>query len=220
MILIHDGYMIDPKSGREGNYDILIDGDKIVKIAEKIEPRGKVTRINAEGLLVAPGLVDVHVHFRDPGFTAKEDINTGAAAAAKGGVTTVVLMANTKPAVDSEETLHYILDKGAKTGIHVTTCANVTMGMQGKQLTDMKKLAVAGAVGFTDDGVPLLDAELAKVKWFSGDEFGVGDIAIAPFIYNLFNVGLTWTPRPNLQRWYQQLTERPAVRKVVMIPVS
>ena len=90
-------------------------------------------------------LPDVHVHFRDPGFTAKEDINTGAAAAAKGGVTTVVLMANTKPAVDSEETLHYILDKGAKTGIHVTTCANVTMGMQGKQLTDMKKLAVAGA---------------------------------------------------------------------------
>lgn len=64
MILIHDGYMIDPKSGREGNYDILIDGDKIVKIAEKIEPRGKVTRINAEGLLVAPGLVDVHVHFQ------------------------------------------------------------------------------------------------------------------------------------------------------------
>ncbi|WP_038815259.1 glutathione S-transferase C-terminal domain-containing protein, partial [Shigella dysenteriae] len=59
----------------------------------------------------------------------------------------------------------------------------------------------------------LLDAELAKVKWFSGDEFGVGDIAIAPFIYNLFNVGLTWTPPPNLQRWYQQLTERPAVRK-------
>ena len=121
-----------------------------------------MTRINAEGLLVAPGLVDVHVHFRDPGFTAKEDINTGAAAAAKGGVTTVVLMANTKPTVDSEETLKYILDKGAKTGIHVTTCANVTMGMQGKQLTDMKKLAAAGAVGFTDDGVPLLDAELVR----------------------------------------------------------
>ena len=77
MILIQDGYMIDPKSGKEGNFDILIDGDKIVKIAEKIEPKGKVTRINAEGLLVAPGLVDVHVHFRDPGFTAKEDINTG-----------------------------------------------------------------------------------------------------------------------------------------------
>lgn len=167
MILIHDGYMIDPKSGREGNYDILIDGDKIVKIAEKIEPRGKVTRINAEGLLVAPGLVDVHVHFRDPGFTAKEDINTGAAAAAKGGVTTVVLMANTKPAVDSEETLHYILDKGAKTGIHVTTCANVTMGMQGKQLTDMKKLAVAGAVGSRMTECPCWMRNWCAVPWRS-----------------------------------------------------
>ena len=105
MILIHDGYMIDPKSGREGNYDILIDGDKIVKIAEKIEPRGKVTRINAEGLLVAPGLVDVHVHFRDPGFTYKEDILSGGQAAKKGGYTGIVLMANTKPCVDNEETL-------------------------------------------------------------------------------------------------------------------
>ena len=74
----------------------------------------------------------------------------------------MVLMANTKPTVDSEETLKYILDRGAETGIHVTTCANVTMGMQGKQLTDMKKLAAAGAVGFTDDGVPLLDAELVR----------------------------------------------------------
>ncbi len=72
MILIHDGYMIDPKSGREGNYDILIDGDKIVKIAEKIEPRGKVTRINAEGLLVAPGLVDVHVHFGIPALRQRK----------------------------------------------------------------------------------------------------------------------------------------------------
>ena len=74
MILIQDGYMIDPKSGREGNFDLLIDGDKIVKIAENIEPKGKVTRIDAEGLLIAPGLVDVHVHFRDPGFTAKEAV--------------------------------------------------------------------------------------------------------------------------------------------------
>ena len=72
MILIQDGYMIDPKSGKEGNFDILIDGDKIVKIAEKIEPKGKVTRINAEGLIVAPGLVDEQVHFRDPGFPAMD----------------------------------------------------------------------------------------------------------------------------------------------------
>ena len=75
--------------------------------------------IDAKGLVVAPGLVDVHVHFRDPGLTYKEDIHTGAAAAAKGGFTTVVCMANTKPIVDNEETLRYVLEEGKKTGIHV-----------------------------------------------------------------------------------------------------
>ena len=159
---IRGGRIIDPASGKDFIGDLILENGTIKAVGEQLNLDGCEDIIEAAGMAVAPGLVDVHVHFRDPGFTAKEDINTGAAAAAKGGVTTVVLMANTKPAVDSEETLHYILDKGAKTGIHVTTCANVTMGMQGKQLTDMKKLAVAGAVGFTDDGVPLLDAELVR----------------------------------------------------------
>ena len=155
--------MIDPKSGRQGNYDILMEKDKIVEIGKNLAVLDKKCKvINAEGLLVAPGLVDVHVHFRDPGFTAKEDIISGAASAAKGGFTTVVLMANTKPCVDTVETLQYVLDKGKITGIHVTTCANVTMGMKGMELTPMKELAEAGAVGFTDDGIPLLDEELVK----------------------------------------------------------
>lgn len=163
MILIQNGYMIDPKSGRQGNYDILMEKDKIVQIGKNlVAPDKRCKVINAEGLLVAPGLVDVHVHFRDPGFTAKEDIISGAAAAAKGGFTTVVLMANTKPCVDTPETLQYVLEKGKTTGIHVTTCANVTMGMKGRELTPMKELADAGAVGFTDDGIPLLDEELVK----------------------------------------------------------
>lgn len=71
-----------------------------------------------------------------------------------------------------------------------------------------------------DELFAILDAALASQPWFSGNAFGTGDIAIAPFVYNLFNVGLTWTPRPHLERWYQQLTERPAFRKTVMIPVS
>ena len=162
-MFIKNGYIIDPKSGREGNYDILIEKGVIVKIGKCLEPpKGCRRVIDAEGLLVAPGLVDVHVHFREPGFTQKEDINTGAAAAAKGGFTTVVLMANTRPAVDNTETLKYVLDRGCETGIHVLTCANVTMGMQGKELTPMRDLATAGAAGFTDDGVPLLDAELVR----------------------------------------------------------
>ena len=118
--------------------------------------------IDATGLTVLPGLVDVHVHFRDPGFTYKEDIDTGAAAAARGGVTTVVLMANTKPAVDQPETLQYVLEKGSQTGIHVKTCANVTVQMKGEQLTDMEQLAALGAVGFTDDGIPLMREEIVR----------------------------------------------------------
>ena len=163
MLLIKNGYMIDPKSGREGKLDILTAGDRILRIGAGLEePEEGCQVIDAEGLLAAPGLVDVHVHFRDPGFPQKEDIMTGAAAAAAGGFTTVVMMANTRPPIDNGETLGYVLEKGRGTGIHVLSCANVTMGMQGKELTPMEELAQLGAAGFTDDGIPLLDGELAR----------------------------------------------------------
>ena len=163
MILIKNAYMIDPKSGREGRYDILTEGDRIARIEEKIEkPAGECIVIEAQGLLAAPGLVDVHVHFREPGRTDKEDIVTGAAAAAKGGFTTVVMMANTTPAIDNGPTLRQVLERGKKTGIHVLSCANVTMGMQGKELTSMEELAAQGAAGFTDDGKPLTDENLVR----------------------------------------------------------
>lgn len=165
MLLIKNGYVIDPKNGREGKMDVLIEDKKIVKICPEIslQEAGEGVRIiEAAGKVVAPGLVDVHVHFRDPGFTYKEDISTGAEAAAKGGYTTVVLMANTKPVVDNEETLAYVREKGKETGIHVETCANITMGMKGQALTDMEGLAANGAVGFTDDGIPLLDEQIVK----------------------------------------------------------
>ncbi|MCM1118465.1 MAG: dihydroorotase [bacterium] len=168
MLLIENGYMIDPRSGREGNYDILTDGMRIRRIGKALQreltaaERKKCRVLDAEGLLVAPGLVDVHVHFRDPGFTHKEDILTGARAAARGGVTTVVLMANTKPTVDTQETLRYVLERGEIADIHVKTCANVTVGMQGQELVDMDALAEAGAVGFTDDGIPIMNPDIVR----------------------------------------------------------
>ncbi len=168
MLLIENGYMIDPKSGLEGNYDILTEGDRIVRIGKHLREEldeaslKSCESIDASGLLVAPGLVDVHVHFRDPGFTYKEDILSGANAAAKGGFTTVVLMANTKPCVDNEETLEYILEKGRSTQIHVETCANVTMGMKGAELAPLEALADKGAVGFTDDGIPIMDEGMVR----------------------------------------------------------
>lgn len=165
MILIRNCRMIDPASETDGLRDILTDGSRILKIGESgsIEAPDKDARIiEADGLTAAPGLVDTHVHFRDPGAEYKEDIFTGAKAAAAGGFTSVVLMANTTPHVDNEETLSYVIEKGKKTGIHVYTCANVTMDMAGDELTDMETLAKAGAVGFTDDGKPLLDAGLTR----------------------------------------------------------
>ena len=162
MLLIQNGYMIDPKSGREGKLDILTEGARILRIGKGLEKPEGCEVIDAEGLLAAPGLVDVHVHFRDPGFPEKEDISTGAAAAARGGFTTVVMMANTKPPIDNPGTLAGVLEKGLGTGIHVLSCANVTVGMQGKELTAMEERAEAGAAGFTDDGVPLLDEGLVR----------------------------------------------------------
>lgn len=167
MLLIKNGYVIDPKSGRNGIYDILIEDDKIKKIDTFItsadlseEIKDNLQIIYADNMMIAPGLVDVHVHFRDPGFTYKEDIYTGAKAAAKGGFTTVVLMANTKPTVDNEETLQYVINKGKETNIHVLTCASITKELKGKELTDMDLLKGQGAVGFTDDGIPMLNEEL------------------------------------------------------------
>lgn len=130
--------------------------------ANKYVDVGEIKIIDGMGLIAGPGLVDVHVHFRDPGFTYKEDIYTGAKAAAAGGFTTVVMMANTKPAIDNEDTLTYVLEKGKETGIHVESCATVTMNMDGGKLTDMLRLKEKGAVGFTDDGKPIMDEKLVE----------------------------------------------------------
>ncbi len=180
MLLIKNGYILDPKSRRQGVYDILIEDNKIKKIDTFItlidfsdEEKENLEIIYADNMMVAPGLVDVHVHFRDPGFTYKEDIYSGARAAAKGGFTTVVLMANTKPTVDNKDTLEYVINRGKETDIHVLTCASITKGLKGKELTDMDLLKSHGAVGFTDDGIPMLDEELVAAAMKKAKELNV-----------------------------------------------
>lgn len=161
MILIKNGRVVDSVNNIDEIMDVLIDDKIIVKVGKSIDVGDSdVDVIDATGLIVAPGLVDAHVHFRDPGFTYKEDIDTGAAAAAKGGFTMVMCMANTNPPVDNLDTLKYIQEKAQKTGLHILQTSTITKGLKGEELVDMDEMANAGAQGFTDDGIPILDEKL------------------------------------------------------------
>ena len=148
---------MDPKSQFDGICDLLIEDGKIIKIGEHISVDGAEV-IDATGKIIAPGLIDVHVHFREPGQTHKEDIHTGALAAARGGFTTVVMMANTNPTVSTVDTLTEVLTSGAREAIHVKSVATITDKFDGQHLTDFASLLSAGAVGFSDDGIPFTDA--------------------------------------------------------------
>ena len=161
MLIIKNVRIVDPASALDMTGDIRIENGKIVTIGS-VEAEDGDQVLDGSGLVAAPGLVDTHVHFRDPGLTYKEDIHTGAHAAAAGGFTSVVCMANTKPVADNVDTISYIVEKGKKTNIHVYTAAAVTKSFDGKNLTDFRELIQAGAIGFTDDGIPIKDPETVK----------------------------------------------------------
>ena len=162
MLLIQNCYLIDPASGTEGRRDILIDNGRFSKIEKHLMAPAGASVLDASGMIACPGLIDTHSHFRDPGFTYKEDLSTGSEAALRGGYTSVILMANTKPPVDCVGILHDILDRARALPLHVYSCANVTLGMAGRELADLRALAAAGAAGFTDDGLPIMDASLLR----------------------------------------------------------
>ncbi|CAM2790839.1 dihydroorotase [Streptococcus acidominimus] len=164
MLLIKNGRVIDPQSGFDQVADILVDGQNIVKIAQSISAEDAHV-IDASGLVVAPGLVDIHVHFREPGQTHKEDIHTGALAAAAGGFTTVVMMANTNPTISTVETLTEVLASAAKEKIHIKSNASVTLNFDGENLTDFEGLLKAGAVGISDDGIPLENSGVVRAAF-------------------------------------------------------
>ena len=184
MYIIRGARIIDPANGIDEYGDIYVDGTKIKTIVfNEARTNGNlnlsdasdsdVEIIDATGLVAMPGLIDVHSHFRDPGFEYKEDILTGAKAAAAGGYTTVVLMCNTKPTVDNVETLTYVLEKGKKTDIKVESCGSVTYGLKGEELTDFDALIKAGAVGFTDDGIPLMNEDILRAAFKKAGKYPI-----------------------------------------------
>ena len=172
--VIKNATVVSPADGLNGANDILIENGRIAAVGQNLSGDRE---IDAAGLYAVPGLVDMHVHLRDPGQTAKEDILTGCNAAAAGGVTSLLAMPNTNPAADSPETVRYILDKAKEAKARVYVAASITKGLQGKEPTDLQALRDAGAVGLSDDGRPVLQTKHLREAMNRAPKLGMTVVA-------------------------------------------
>jgi dihydroorotase len=161
--LLKGGRVINPATKLDAVMDVLIEDDQIAAIENNISASGvdEVIELN-ESQWVVPGLVDVHVHFRDPGSPDKETTETGAAAAVAGGFTTVCIMPNTSPVIDSTPMIQYVMNAAKSTGIQIHPIAAVTRGLEGQEMTSIGTLVQNGAVGFSDDGRPVSSANMMR----------------------------------------------------------
>ena len=176
-LLIKNGNVIDPATNTDEVLDVLVEDGVIKKVAPSITDDFD-REIDASGLVVAPGLIDMHVHFRDPGQTHKEDILTGSKAAAKGGFTTVCCMPNTNPVIDSADTVKYIIDKAAEDKYtNVLPVGAVTKGMKGEEITDIAELKAAGICAVSEDGKSVMDEEVYAKAMAKAAELNVPVLA-------------------------------------------
>lgn len=162
-ILIRGGRILDAATDTDKVGDVYLKDGIIAAIGENLKEQPGDRLVDAAGCVVMPGLIDLHVHFRDPGLEYKEDIESGSRAAARGGVTTVVAMPNTKPVIDNPDRLRYVQNKAAQvSGIHVLQAGAITMGEAGKELADIAGMAEAGVRALSEDGKSVLDAGLYR----------------------------------------------------------
>ena len=172
-LLIKNGHVIDPATNKDGKYDVLVMDGEIKKVEENINTEGVVV-IDATDCIVAPGLIDLHVHFREPGYEHKETIKTGAKAAAKGGFTTVCPMPNTIPAIDSTDMLDNLNERIAKDSkINVLPVSAITMGQGGEYLVDIKRMAEHGAIAISEDGKSVMNTALYKKAMSEAAQAGI-----------------------------------------------
>ncbi|MEP7011335.1 MAG: dihydroorotase [Acidobacteriota bacterium] len=174
-ILIHGGRLIDPSQGLDGQFDLRIEDGVVAEIAERIETSGNGTdTIDATGLIVCPGLIDIHVHLREPGFEYKETVQTGTRAAAAGGFTSVACMANTDPVHDNRSVTGHIMSEAARWGYaRVYPIGAISKGLLGQELAEIGEMVGAGAVAVSDDGKPVMNAELMRRALLYAQHFGI-----------------------------------------------
>lgn len=176
-ILIQNGYVLDPESKREGKYDVLIEEDRIIKVEEEIRDLADRV-IDASGCYVMPGFIDLHVHLRDPGLEYKETLETGGKAGARGGVTTLCAMPNTKPVIDNGEKVADVHRRAkSDSPVHVIQIGAVTVGQQGETLADIEGMAKAGCHAISEDGKSVMNASLYRKAMHLAKENGISIFA-------------------------------------------
>ena len=180
-LLIKNAFVVSPSDNINEKLDILIKDGKIAELGKELS--ADVDIIEAEGLYAIPGLVDMHVHLRDPGQTAKEDIITGCKAAAAGGVTSVLAMPNTDPTTDSAETVNYILNKAKVADAKVYVAGSITKGLKSLEATDLEELKNAGAISLTDDGRPVEDTKILSDAMAKAPALGMSVVAHCEDLY-------------------------------------
>lgn len=172
-ILIRNGHVVDPLTGRDGRFHVLIEDGRIKKVSEVIDEKADEV-IDAEGCYVMPGLIDLHVHLRDPGFEYKETLETGGKAAVKGGVTTVCAMPNTRPVIDDGEKVAAVHERAGREALsHVIQIGAVTKGQEGKELADIAGMARAGCHAVSEDGKSVMDASVYRRGMKAAREAGI-----------------------------------------------
>lgn len=177
-LLLQGGQLLDENSGTLIKKDILIEGSKVVQIASDIQVEEGVQVLQLAGKLVVPGFIDMHVHLREPGFEKKETIETGSLAAARGGFTTIACMPNTRPVIDTPETVEKIIREAERVGkARVLPLGAITIRELGQELTDFQALQQAGIVALSDDGVGVQSSHMMKQAMRKAHELGLSIVA-------------------------------------------
>ena len=200
-ILIKGGRVVDPANGVDTESDVLIEAGRIARLGRGLDAPSGSRTIDAAGCVVAPGLIDMHVHFREPGSEHVETIPSGSRAAVAGGFTTVCAMPNTDPCVDNEGAVTFVIRRSKAAALaHVLPIGAITVGRQGEQMAEMGQMVRAGAVAFSDDGSSVADSGLLRLR----GEYGLAGVEGVPDTVTLVPV---WVRYPDASKGETQSTD-------------